>query len=201
MSYEEVKVNNERWFDLNLLKNEEFRDIKGYEGLYQVSNYGRYKSFIKCNGHPIVPRIMKVSYKSNGYLTVYLYDRHSTCHRTVAEAFIPNPENKPQVNHINGDKTDNRVENLEWCTNGENQIHAYKIGIKKRKYGKDNINSKITIQYDLQMNEIARFASVGEASRITGISNSNIARCCRNKLKTAGGYIWKYESEVVKSEI
>ena len=191
MKYENVEVNSERWFDLTPLLNEEFRDIKGYEGLYQVSNYGRYKSFIRCNGHPIVPRIMKVLYSRKGYLTVHLFDKYLSCHRAVAQAFIPNPDNKPQINHIDLNKQNNKVNNLEWCTNKENQKHSWQNG-SRNVQKMIEATSKKTIQYDLKMNKIATFKSSSEASRITGISQTGISQCCRTN-GTIRGYIFRYE--------
>lgn len=137
-----------------------------------------------------------------GYLRVTLYKKdkpyHKLIHRLVAEAFIPNPENKPQVNHKNGTKTDNRVVNLEFVTASENSKHKYRVlGYKnvspmKNKFGKDHPFSKIVFQ--IKDNEIiATFYGAAEASRTTGISRTNICNCCRGEQKTAGGYQWKYK--------
>lgn len=123
------------------LCSEEWRNIPGYEGKYQVSSYGNVRSISRriWNGHayftskckPLKPNTLK-----RGYYQVYLYGSNDKkdclqVHRLVAMTFIPNPLGLPQVNHINGNKQDNRVVNLEWTDNSGNQIHAYKIGLQK----------------------------------------------------------------------
>jgi hypothetical protein len=154
--------------------------------------------------------------KRNGYLCVSLCNKGLSktinVHRIIAETFIPNPENKKQVNHINGIKTDNRFENLEWVTQSENAIHAIKNGLYTPPQ-KNRIDlSKEVYQYDLQGNFITKFPSVNEASRITGIIQRHISSCARGgefrisggakkfvKTNQAGSYKWSYKQ--VKQEI
>ena len=180
---------------------EVWKDIKNYEGLYQVSNLGnvrsidRYKEIIVknqygkyvCNkfykGYTLNPQIYM------GYKCIGLYNngkyKIKKVHRLVAEAFIPNPENKPQVNHIDGNKLNNNINNLEWNTAGENTYHAYKNNLIK------HYNREIN-QYDLGGNFIKTWNSAKDIEIKINIHNSAICNCCKNKRKTAGGYIWKY---------
>lgn len=133
---------------------EVFKEVKDYEGIYFVSNLGNVKSvdhYInnKHNSKSLKKgRVLKKFKSFKGYLQTSLSKEakrfNTGIHRVVAIAFIPNPENKPQVNHINGIKTDNKVENLEWCTNKENQIHAVKTGLCNPNHGDKHHNSKLT---------------------------------------------------------
>lgn len=120
---------------------EEWRDIEGFKGLYQVSNLGRVKSLKKGI-------ILSICDNGNGYKVVNLkvnrIQHMKTVHRLVATAFIPNPENKKEINHKNGDKSNNSVENLEWCTRSENGKHAYRTGLRKVHKGFDNPNSRLS---------------------------------------------------------
>ncbi|NCD01333.1 hypothetical protein EOL94_04560 [bacterium] len=175
------------------LKKEVWKNIIGYKNIYQVSNKGRIKS-LKFGQE----NIMKLKKWKNGYMRIDLCKngkkKYCLVHRLVAQAFIQNPENKPCTNHINGIKSDNRVENLEWATKSENAIHAYKTGLCKRYYGKDHWMSKTVDQYTLNFVFIREFAGVNEAMRKTGISTGNIAGACKDINRTAGGYRWKYKT-------
>jgi hypothetical protein len=130
-----------------------WKDVFGYEGIYEISSLGRLKSLQRQKQgrfnsiRTLKEKILKHSFDNDGYCQFVLsndgFKKTIKSYRLVAEAFIPNPDNKPQVNHINGIKTDNRVENLEWCTNKENQIHAYSIGLKFPKTGEQVKTAKL----------------------------------------------------------
>lgn len=135
------------------LEKEIWKDVVGYEGYYKVSNLGDVRS-IERNGTKIGGQILS-PFNSRGYIRVILSNNNIykkiSVHRLVALAFIPNPENKPCVNHINGIKSDNRIENLEWCTIRENNVHAFNMGLKTALKGENHIHSKLT---SIQVNEI-----------------------------------------------
>jgi len=141
---------------------------------------------------------LKPQKHKNGYMFVNLSGKLVSLHRLIAKTFIPNPDNKPQVNHINGIKTDNRVQNLEWNSSSENILHSYRILGRKPpklgKKGKECTSSKIVLQ--IKNNKIiAEFFGTHEAERHTGIASPSIVNCCRHKQKnkTAGGYRWEYK--------
>lgn len=158
-----------------------WKDIVGYEEIYQVSNFGNVKN-IRTN------KILKYGINDQNYEIVTLYKKtkkkNMRIHRLVAQAFIPNPDNLPQINHKDGNKHNNRVDNLEWCTGSNNIKHAYINDL--------NPNHRIVGQYDKNGNLINVFISTNEAGIITKISQRNIHSCASGKRKTAGNYIWKF---------
>lgn len=169
-----------------------WKDIQGYEGKYQVSNYGRVKSLIGTNQKPR-EKILTPGVNPQGYLHVSLCVNRRMkgyrVHRLVAEEFIPNPENKKEVNHIDGDKKNNTVDNLEWVTPKENMRHASINGLLNNKgknnpmYGKTGSkckNSKKVVC--LTTNEV--FESIKEAEEHYQTSRNCISSCLRNKQKT-----------------
>ncbi len=163
--------------------------IEDYKNFYQISSNGRVKN---RNG-----RVLKIS-KQNGYICVTLsYDykiKRFLVHRLVALAFIPNSDSKPFINHKNRNKTDNRVENLEWVTSKENAQHAIETGMK-------NGRIKAVEQVDKCGNVIQEFESASEASRKTGINRRAICNVCIGRSKTAGGYFWKFVEKQYVSTI
>ncbi len=190
-----------------------WKDIEDYEGLYQVSTLSRVKSLERKsevdNGETVYlksvrERILRQGLNEHGYLKVDLCKNaiiwSIVTHRLAAIAFIPNPENKSQVNHKNGIRTDNRIENLEWVTASENQLHAYRelkrikpIGNSGR-FGDKHHLSKSVLKLDLSGNVICEYGSIREAERDTKVNNTNIVNVCKGKSITAGGYKWKYKS-------
>lgn len=165
---------------------EVWKDVPGYEGKYQVSNLGNVKSMswhLKKE-----ERLLKQCCDRRGYPMCYLFKdgRRKTfsVHRLVAVAFIPNLDCKPQVNHINGNKVDNRAENLEWCTNMENQSHAVDTNLK---------SSVKILQFDRNGNLVKEWPSMAKAAKAVGVTRESIFACCNGTSRSCKNYIWRYK--------
>ena len=161
-----------------------WRDIDGYEGLYQISNKGHVKS-LKWGKE----RILRPGINSKGYMIVVLcHDniiKNFQLHRLVAQAFIPNSQNKSQVNHKDENKLNNSVDNLEWATAKEN----INFGTHN-----ERISRKI-LQYSKSGEFIREWQGAREVERVLYINNSNIIQCCKGRYKSAGGFVWRYKEK------
>ena len=172
----------------------EWRDTYIYGEQYEVSNTGIVRN--KITGHILSPQEDK-----KGYLRVRLslHDKKATAkvHRIVAVAFIPNPDKKPQVNHKDTDKHNNRVGNLEWATNSENQIHAYKHGLN-HVTGNAGRKKRPVCKIELETGKVIEtYQSLSEAGLKNGLHDTNIHKVLNGSRRSCGGYGWKYESEVM----
>lgn len=175
-----------------------WRDVVGYEGVYQVSNKGRVKRIGAYKNQSDkewkAERILKNAIKDNEYRFVQLSLNNKVrmryVHRLVAEAFIPNLDSKPTVNHKDGDRANNNADNLEWSTYSENNVHSIEV---LHRDSKNSSDSKPVLQFDLQGNLINEYPSMREAQRQTKIVG--IDRVCNGAKyrKTAGGYVWRYK--------
>ena len=164
-----------------------WKDIAGYEGRYMVSNFGRVKSmrYLAHDGE----KIMKSVRHHTGYMIVSLGRKprkNFLVHVLVANAFIENKDNKPYVNHIDGNKANNKTENLEWVMAKENTSHAIKTGLRG--------SNKPVYQYDLQGNFIKKWDSQSDAARFYNKRPGNINNCVRGRNKTYLGYVWRCET-------
>ena len=173
---------------------EKWRPVVGYEGLYEVSNLGRVKSLPRkgTKGGILIPSYSNSKHYAHVPLTKNMKHKTASLHRIVAMAWIPNPENKPQVNHKNGIKSDNRVENLEWMTNLENMRHAIANGLNSAAPIGAIESRKRGVLQKLDGEIVAMYRSIIDAERITGTQSRNITKVCQGKRKNAGGFQWEF---------
>lgn len=169
---------------------EEWKEIYGYEGLYSISNQGRVKSHMKKSGFlHLKERIMKPTIKNNGYLQVDLTKigirKKFYVHRLVAEYFIPNPDNLPCINHIDHNRDNNSVTNLEWCTYEDNNIHSNNPDLKGRRIGKFSKDGKLLEEFN---------SALEAAHSFNKPRGSDILRCCKGERKYVYGFAWKFIS-------
>lgn len=191
------------------LKTEIFVPINGYNGRYEVSNHGRIKSLkrkvlSRWGKYRTIPEIiLKPKTTRTGYHSVSLCikQKHSTfsVHQLVATHFIPNPDSKPHVNHIDTNKINNCVWNLEWNTALENMTHAIAHGLVPKmkppiNRGIKAYNHRPIIQFDLLGNKVKEWGFLSEASTALGYCRSNIIACCKGRKAAYNGFVWKYKN-------
>lgn len=191
------------------MQKEIWKTIEGYS-FYKVSNFGLVKSLsrkVRWSHHKktglknIEEKILKPIKTSIGYSQCTLKNDNGELksfhiHRLVAKAFINNPNNKPQVNHIDGNKLNNRLENLEWCTYSENSLHAYNVlGITPSgfgRFGRESNKARVVIQKTLDGKFIKKWYCASDAVREQGFDSGGITNACRKKYKQHKGYKWEY---------
>ena len=181
---------------------EEWKEIEGYEDLYEVSSLGRVRSiehFVERSdgrSNHIMGHLMRQFPINSGYLQVHLHkngvSKGFLVHRLVAMAFVPNPYSFPIVNHKDENRTNNVCSNLEWCDAFYNSNYGNCRTKLCEKKNRKNI-SKAVLQYDCDMNLIGEYPSTMEAFRATGIKAQTIGQCCLGRQKKSGGYIWRYK--------
>lgn len=175
--------------------NEVWKEIPNYEGLYAISNLGNIKRLAhkRCDRNQLMKeKHLKVTYPKNNKYPYVTLCKHGICksqllHRLMAMAFIPNPNNYPCINHIDGNKQNNSLVNLEWCTYSHNNKEACRLGLNKG-------TSKVVYQYDLKGNFIKAWKSGRLAEQSLGIKH--VADCCNGKRSQSGNFKWSYLFEI-----
>lgn len=188
--------------------NEIWKDIPGFEGIYQASTKGRIKSLDRTvhfiyNGKEKTKffkgKILNFRIGNTGYYRIKLCKngtaKYCFVHRLVASTFLDNPYNLPQVNHKDGNRLNNNIDNLEWVTMSENVRHAYNTGLNHGLRGDLSPHKRAVLQYDKDGNFIKRWSCYADAARSLNCAHSNIYAVCSHKKKTCAGFIWKYEDE------
>lgn len=184
-------------FKIHIKNSEDWKDVEGYEGIYQISNWGRVKSLSRerYNGHGyyvVGDKIRKLMLSEKGYYLVMLTKNNTSknyrVHRLVAKHFIPNINNYPIINHIDEIKTNNHVNNLEWCTQNQNLNHG------NARLNQSKGQNIPVLQCDLYGNVIRRYDSMID-TRQDGFSNSGVGRCCSGERKSHKGFIWRYAND------
>lgn len=183
------------------LPGEKWREIPNTNADYYVSNFGRIKSIDYWGKH--TPGILKQRQVrgADSYLKIDLdkYKSRIYVHRLVGKLFIPNPENKPFINHKDGDKQNNHYSNLEWCTRSENTIHSFRVlGTKyvahrKGLFGEHHNAARPIIQFSMDGVIIRKWGSIIDACRALNLKHSAIVRCCRHRRKSSKGFKWEYQ--------
>ena len=181
-----------------------WKKIDNYDN-YEVSTLGRVRSIdttiVRSNGRPMIikGKILRPYKDNKGYLHVSLYNdkgrRRNQVHRLVAKAFIPNPDNLLQVNHIDENKQNNCIDNLEWCTNNYNTNYGNRNQNLSKSLKNNSKVSKVILQYDKDGNLVKEWPSMNEITRELGYGTGNIYSCCRYRYKQAHGFVWRYKEQ------
>lgn len=198
--------------EMNDKISEKWMDVEGTDGIYQVSNLGRVRSLAVCGRSKAKRsneyRILSACQTPYPHVGVKINGKRVTkkIHRLVAEAFLPNKDNLPEVNHIDGDKRNNRVDNLEWCSSSQNVLHSIYVlhpnQIAPMVFYNKYTRPKPILQISKSGIVLNRFANGAEASKATGVCQRDILMVANHvqfkpghERKTAGGYVWRFESE------
>ena len=181
---------------------EEWRPVAGYEGLYEVSNFGRVRSLerdcITGRGgvHHLKEKYLILNKKKTGYFEVCLFKnglrKYHLVHRIVAQAFLPNQNNYAEINHKDENKQNNTVWNLEWCDSTYNKKYGSRTAKANKKHKTTEIKHLPVKQYSLNNTFIGEYSGVCEAEKFTGVKYQLISRCCKGVGKQAGGFVWRY---------
>lgn len=176
------------------MEKEIFKDIIGYEGMYKIGSKGTCLTFRRNKAGAILKPVKC----TNGYLEYQLtykgVRKVFLAHRLVALHFIPNPDNLPEVNHLDENIVNNDYKNLRWCTSKENANY----GTRNERCKKNNPQLKPVIQFDKDLNYIKTWDCLSDAAREYNVGNENISRCCKGKRKTSAGFIWYYKYEDIQ---